>query len=289
MRGLEKALRREGFRSGFWRALLRGSIRLLVILLLLASIAWCMKWLWSNWVSTIDVFSIKQIEFKSNGILDERQVLGIMGHEGIDNILSVDAESFEKKLLACSAIRKASVQLLLPSTLLIDVDARIPVAWIHCPGAGLRAYDPDKGMFIDADCVVFKSIAEVYEGYHNVPMLQIPTPVEGEIKPGEAMPGLETAVELITLLRKGRPEDGARARVVKNHKEWAYSVEFDDGSEALFGHDDLHRKVDSYYVLVAYARSTNRKLRKVNLLLDRNIPLLYDTDYDEIPVAEPVE
>lgn len=289
MRGLEKALRKEGFKPGMWRSWGRRAMRLFVILLLLASIAWCMKWLWTNWVSTIDVFSIEQLEFKSNGVMDERQVLAIMGHEGIHSILSVDVDSLERRLRACSAIRKASVQLLLPSTLLVDVDARIPVAWIHCPGAGLRAYDPDKGMFIDADGVAFRSIADVYSGYHDVPMLQVPTPVEGEIKSGEPLDGFDTVVELISLLRKGRPGDAARARVVGMYKEWGYLVEFDDDSQALFERSDLRRQVDNYYMALAHARSSKRKIQKINLAPKRNPYIIYDREFEQIPAAIPIE
>lgn len=289
MHGLEKALRQEGFRVPFWRTYGRPLIRIVVFLILIASIAWCARWLWVNYISTYDAFAIRHLEYHSNGIMDKKYALEIMEYDGSGNMLSVDVDAMEERLMSCTAISTASVKKYYPSTLLVEVDVRIPVAWVHCPGAGVRAYDLDHGMFVDSHSVVFTSLSDIYGDYKDVPVLQIPTPPEGEIKSGTEMKAMEKAVELILTLKKERKPDHSKVRIVKVRNEWSYQVEFDDDCHAVFGLYEIPRQVDGFYEAVNNARKMGKKIKRITLLPERNIPVIYDGDYEEIPVAEPVE
>lgn len=289
MRGLERELYKAGFRVPFWKRYGRRITKGLTILLLLAGIVWCAKWILVNYVLSYDIFAVRHLEFSSNGIIDERQVLEIMGYDSGVNMISLDADAMEKRLLDCTAVRTARVNRHFPSTLSVDVDLRVPVAWVNCPGAGVRAYDEVNGLFVDSESAVFKPLGDAYAGYATIPSLSVPTPADGRINPGKRMEALSKGVELIQELKKEAGKDDAKMRVVIPRNDWSYSVEFDDDSRAVFGVYDIRRQAVNFYLAVANARKNGKKIEFINMMPERNIPVKYSQEYEKIPVAEPVQ
>lgn len=289
MRGLERELHKAGFRVPFWSRYGKRLVKAVVALLFLAGFACVSKWLWVHYISSYDVFSIRHLEFSSNGILDEKQALEIMGYDSRMNMVSLDTEGMEQRLADYTAVRTARVDRRFPSTLTVEIDLRVPVAWVNCPGAGIRAYDQVNGLFVDADAVVFKPLGDVYAEYGAVPALNVATPADGEIKPGVKMDALAKGVELIRELKKEGGKGHAKIRIVNPRNDWSYSVEFDDDSQVIFGLYDIPRQVANFYSIVDNARKTGRKIKSINMIPERNIPVIYDEGYEEIPVAEPVQ
>ncbi len=286
---LEKALRKEGFRPRFWPAYGKKILHALIVILLLGALVFGGKYIWEEYLKNSDVFEIRELQYSSNGIIPEKKALELMKYDGSVNLLTIDTEQLRKNLLSHSAVKSAFVQTRLPDKLSVTVDARLPVAWLHCPGAGIRSNDLEHGMFIAADTVAFSSIADVYADYTGVPVLQIPTPLEGEIRKGVPLPEWASAITLIQTLKKERKAVHAGARIIQARNGWAYKVEFDDGCIALFGVHDIPAQVERFYGIIDHALSTGRKVSKVNLLMERNIPVEFDESYENIPVAEPVE
>lgn len=289
MRLLEKELRRSGFRPLFWPTYGKRLVKAFTVLLLLAALSYGSIWLWKNHIRYYNVFSIKTLEYYSNGLMDEKMALRLMKFDKKSNMLTIDTEEEQHNLTSFSAVKSAYVKRKWPSTLIVEVDVRIPVAWLHCPGMGIRAYDSDNGMFVDADSCVFKGIEDLYDDYKNVPLLQIPTLPEGEIKQGEPQDALKTGVALIRLLKRGNKAGFPLPRVMKIRTEWAYDVEFDDGSKIWFGMYDQEEQVDKYYSIMEAAKLRGVKVKFANLLLKRNIVVDYEDGLEDIPLAEPDE
>ncbi len=288
MRALEKELIKKGFRPRFWKRFGRRLVSVLTLLVIFFALAWSIRFLWSNYISRYDGLSFKELELKTNGVILEDQVLQLMGLQGKEVLLSLDVDALEQKLMAFPAIRKATVRRELPSTLCVEIDARVPIAWLDCPKLGIRSHDVEHGMFVDADGVVFPCHKEIHKDYMDCPILSVPPPDEGEISPGEKVEILDCAVDLIVLIRREKSEFISKLSRISIRNEWSYLVEFEDGCEAVFGVYDTERQVENFLMIQQNARKTHRKIRKINLIQERNVPVEYDRNYENIPIAEPV-
>ncbi|MFR4416843.1 MAG: cell division protein FtsQ/DivIB [Akkermansia sp.] len=96
-------------------------------------------------------------------MFNSEQAFSVMGIGPQDNIFSIDAAELEQRLKKCPAIRRASVKRQISSnpTLLVDIDARIPVAWIDCPELGIHPGDATYGALADKEGVIFPCMEQV--------------------------------------------------------------------------------------------------------------------------------
>lgn len=289
MRALEKELIKKGFRPRFWKRFGRRMLTVLTLLLIFFALGWSVRFLWINYISQYDGLSVKNLEFKTNGVISKDRILPLMGLQGKESLVSLDVDSLEAKLMSFPAIRKATVRRELPSTLCVEIDARVPIAWLDCPKLGIRSHDVEHGMFVDADGVVFPCHKDIHKDYMDSPLLNIPAPDEGEIIPGEKIEVLERAVDLIVLMRREKSEFVGKVTRLSIVNEWSYLVVFEDGCEAKFGIYDTERQVENLQLIQQNARKTHRKIREINLIPERNVPVVYDKEYENIPLAEPLE
>ncbi len=285
---MEKELIKKGFRPRFWKRFGRRLITVGTLLVIFFVLGWSIRFLWTNYISQYDGLSFKNLEFKTNGVIREDQILSLMGLQGKEGLLALDTDALEQKLMALPAIRKATVRRELPSFLCVEVDARVPLAWLDCPKLGIRSHDADHGMFVDSEGVVFPCQKEIHKDFMNCPILAVPTPEEGEISPGERVDALGKAADLMVLIRRENSEFIPKVNRLSIRNEWSYLVEFEDGCEAIFGVYETERQVENFQLIQQNARKSHRKIRRINLIQERNVPVEYDKNYEYIPTAEPV-
>lgn len=272
---LEKELVKSGFRPPLWRRLLRGFAQFLAVVAVLGALAWGVKFLWTEYISNYDGLVAKYVEFRSNGVISKKEILNLMGIKGSESLMSLDIHELEKKLMACPSIRKASITRDLPSTLVVEVDARLPVAWLDCPQVGIRARDMDRGYFIDSYGVVFPCSPNIHAPYLHSPVLQIPAPASGELHAGDVPESAKNAVELFALLKREKTDIASGVQMISVPNEWSYHVEFEDGTQAVFGIYDLNRQVENLILILHHAKKVGKSIEHVNLIPEKNIPVIY--------------
>lgn len=286
---LEKELIKSGFRPPLWKRLLRALAQLVVLVIVLGVIGWGVKFLWTAYISNYDGLVAKYVEFRSNGVISKKEILNLMNIQGTESLVSLNVEDLEARLMACPSIRKAVVTREIPSTLIVEVDARLPVAWLDCPQVGIRARDVDRGYFIDSDGVVFPCSANIHAPYLHSPVLQIPAPASGEIHPGDMPDSTKNAVALFILLKRDKSDIGTAVQMISVPNEWSYNVEFDGGTHAVFGIYDLDRQVDNFILILHHAKSIGKQIEHINLIPERNIPVTYRGEKNEESAGKTAE
>ena len=175
-----------------------------------------------------------------------------MGIGPKDNIFSMDAAELEQRLEKCPAIRRAAVKRQISSnpTLLVDIDARIPVAWIDCPELGVHPGDAKYGVLADKEGFIFPCMEQVHLPYiqgRHMPSVTLRPPSSGQLSYGVGIRELEAPMKLI------------------------------------------EHQVEKLSRALRHARQTHRKISAINLIPEHNIPVIFDDSYEDIPLAEPIE
>ena len=148
----KETIERKGKNYRFW-LFRRKLYHIVTVYALIFGLIGAIVFLWKDYILKYDWLSIDTVTLKSNGIFNSEQAFSVMGIGPQDNIFSIDAAELEQRLKKCPAIRRASVKRQISSnpTLLVDIDARIPVAWIDCPELGIHPGDATYGALADKE------------------------------------------------------------------------------------------------------------------------------------------
>lgn len=85
----------------------------------------------------------------------------------------------------------------------MDIDARIPVAWIDCPELGIHPGDATYGALADKEGVIFPCMEQVHMPYireKRMPSVTLRPPSSGKLSYGVSIRELEAPMKLIELL-----------------------------------------------------------------------------------------
>ena len=174
----------------------------------------------------------------------------------------------------------------------MDIDARVPAAWIDCPELGIRAGDSKYGVLADKDGVMFPCIEQVHIPYiqgRRLPAVSLRPPSSGQLSYGVSVRELAAPMQLIELLSGPVTEFLPGIVSISMPNDWSFCVRFSNDCQATFSHYGLERQVDKLNQALEHARQTHRKISSINLIPEHNIPVIFDGEYEDIPLAEPIE
>ena len=123
------------------------------------------RFLWNN-----PAYTLKTIEFESDGALTRALALEIAGVETEVNILRLDLKEIRDSLVALPQVRDASVVRVLPDKLGISVEERHPVAWLDCPEQNIFPKVQAKGILLDIEGVALPC-RQMRKRYVNFPVI----------------------------------------------------------------------------------------------------------------------
>jgi len=95
-------------------------------------------------------FQVKNIAIHGNRILSKTDLIYYLGLSETSSLLTLDLKSLFQKLVSHPWIKKASIHRKLPSTLIIDIEERVPVALIKI----------GEFYYMDRDGVIFAKISK---------------------------------------------------------------------------------------------------------------------------------
>ena len=184
----KETIERKGKNYRFW-LFRRKLYHIVTVYALIFGLIGAIVFLWKDYILKYDWLSIDTVTLKSNGIFNSEQAFSVMGIGPQDNIFSIDAAELEQRLKKCPAIRRASVKRQISSnpTLLVDIDARIPVAWIDCPELGIHPGDATYGALADKEGVIFPCMEQVHMPYireKRMPSVTLRPPSSGKLSYG---------------------------------------------------------------------------------------------------------
>ncbi|MGJ8672328.1 cell division protein FtsQ/DivIB [Rubritalea sp.] len=226
-----------------------------------------------NHFLTSPEFSLRHLELKTNGYLNESEVAKIAQIDPSGTVFSFDIDEAEERLIARPEIVTAAIERRLPDTVKVTLTERVPVAWVACPKLAMSGRNPLSGILMDAEGVIFKCQGNLWEVARNLPVIEIQDAVKEEFQLGLQMTHKEAerALSLVNLINdKVQGEWDVKRVAVVNF--YSLQVTSNDDVEATFGMYDHERQLSDLVAARRHSADTGRELSWINLLPKHNIP-----------------
>ena len=226
-----------------------------------------------NHFLTSPEFTLRHLELKTNGFLNESEVAKIAEIDPSGTIFSFDIDLAEARLIERPEVVSAVVERRLPDTVKITLTERVPVAWIACSKLGMAGRNPLSGMLMDADGVIFTCQGRLWDVARNLPVIDIGVAVAHELPLGEKMTHKDAAraLSLLTLIDDVVKGEWTVKRVAVSNF-YKLVITSNDDVEATFGMYEHERQLNDLIAARNHAKETGRELEWINLLPKHNIP-----------------
>lgn len=277
-----------------WHGTLKQTYRLVVlavVLGLLGAAGWGGKVALDRLFYNNPDFRLQTVRLNPNEAIDERDFIAITGLELDTNIFRIDVRKLTRQLLDQPAIQTASVQRQTPGTLIVNVTARSPRAWLACPDAGLAANRGAGSLLLGFDGIVYPCPALQLATAAQLPVIELSAMDGHPLRPGmkSAHPELATCVRLVNSARDGGVFEPGWISTVRQANAWSLELTNRDGVVATFGLSDHARQLTYLRDALAHAGRKGYAIATINLIPRENVPITVSTATPPraIPVAEP--
>ncbi|MGJ8656103.1 MAG: cell division protein FtsQ/DivIB [Akkermansiaceae bacterium] len=260
---------------------IRGMMKTIIILLIVGSGCWFGYKQISDHFNNNEEFAIKSspvtnFEGKPTVVLPRLRVLEIANVDLGGTIFSVDLDEVKRLLLDRPEIRDVKVKRTLPNTIDIQIDERVPVAWLSCRELGLAGRSPHKGVLLDATGVSFMCEKDFWRVAKNLPVIEVSSNSKTEFPIGKKMRNAdaERALSLVLKLREMDKQPWAIDRV-KVENFYTLHVISKDGVVAVCGMHDHDRQLHQLILAREHAVQNQKELAWIDLRPKTNIPAHY--------------
>ena len=232
-------------------------------------------------------FRLQVIELNANPVIDE---VGLAKTAEIDltaNLFTIDVKEVERKLKSLPAIAEAHAERHLPGTLVVQVTARTPRAWISCPAVGLPEVRHAGAMLVDRDGIAYPCPELQLESALRLPAIQLPASGGTPIVAGQKIqqPELAHCFHLLDSACEADPEATQWVESVKQVNEWSLLLVTRQGTAATFGVGDHDRQIRSLREAMDHSSAKGYVIETINLIPKHNVPI---TVRNETPAANAV-
>jgi len=253
--------RRRGFRTAMW----------MIAAMIVISLGWVT---WHEALEKNPQFLLKEVKVNTDGTLTPEQIVAATGLTTATNLLTMNLRDVRAKIERLPQVKSAVIHRDYHGRLTLDVDQRIPVAWIECEKWNLREPLSGKGCFIDAEgaLVPCQVVTKQY-----LAMPRIVFPALSTAVPGEPVPDIQVhaALRLMESLQK-RDEDGrTRLESIEIPNAWSLVAHFAGDARVTFGVDDQEQQLARHDRFMHEAKSRNWRLATLNLLSRVNTPVTF--------------
>ena len=230
-------------------------------------------------------FELKVVDLQTGGEMDVPSFMHVAGLTPETSVFGVNLRKVREKLESRPTILEVDVKRRLPGTLRVEIRERIPVAWLECRSRGIYARDPGAGLLLDEDGVAFPC-----ETWWEKAAADLPVVVVDEAKDGDFMVGkrirhreAERALHLVHLGRRTLSRESWSLPVVAVRNDYSLMASTSDGVVVTFGMYGHERQLADLKKLQRHAVATDRGIERVNLIPERNIPVVYLPGGGEVP------
>ena len=269
-------------RARRWRRLLKWAAATAVVAALAASSRQAVaRYFWQN----PELRLAHAADIRTNGTLTHDEILRHAGLSEQTHLYDVDLRAARERLEALPNVRQASVGRELPGKLVIAVEERHPVMWVTSEKPRLRGYTSDAtlgGRLIDEEGHLFLC-TEVSADLLALPALNLHK--LNHTQPGAylATPQVRASLDLLRRLRDTLGPKGLDVKEINAPNDWSLVVKLSDDLTVTFGYDDVDAQFERLMRIVSIAREKNKRLRTVNLLPRKNVPVRFADNDPEMP------
>ena len=214
---------------------------------------------------------------KAPVLLSPSRLAEITGIQPKASIFSFQLNDLESKLEALPEVKQVRATRRLPDVLRIRVEERVPIAWIEALNQRIRGRSYEYGLLVDQDGYCFEPTRAMFETVNDLPV--ITTGDEGRAKfvSGEKAEGREflRALELVKLSKRYLADAGWSLPAIGLRNEYSLLAKTHTGTVVTFGLYEHERQLEDLLLILDHARKTSRGVERVNLIPERNIPVVF--------------
>ncbi len=217
-------------------------------------------------------YSLRHLESKLEGIMTREELEGMTGFREGKNVFLLDLDRANRTLSAIPEVRSAAIERILPDTVKVSLEQRVPIFLIASSEEG-DAFVPGKSYLCDRDSIMIRP-ARLDAEFLNLPVVR-------GIDLAEAVPGkplrnehLARAIRLQQALGE-IPEESFTIRSVDVSKSYAAVVTDSSGARFTFGGNDLPSQLERLRKLLSHCQESGRRIESANLMVSRNTPVTF--------------
>ena len=223
------------------------------------------RFVWEN-----PAYALADIRVSTDGLLTRVQVLELLEVWEGKNIFTLDVAKMRRELDSLPQVEKADIRRQLPDRLEIRISERQPVAWVAASaeaelGVGVAS------LLVDARGFVMRTRKVLPE---HLALPRITGVVMEDVAPGQKLPTAE-ALSALELIKLSVEDLRWQPRIVDVSTGYCLMVTDDRRARVTFGFDNIEGQLGRLHQLLDYVEPQNRELQSVNLMLERNIPVVF--------------
>jgi cell division septal protein FtsQ len=215
-------------------------------------------------------YALADIRVATDGLLTRVQVLELLEVWEGKNIFTVDVAKMRRELDALPQVEKVEIRRHLPDRLEIRISERQPVAWVAASATAELGVGVDS-LLVDTRGYVMRTRKVLPE---HLALPRIIGVVMEDVAPGQKLPTAE-ALSALELIKLSVEDLRWQPRVVDVSKGYCLVVTDDRKARVTFGFDNIEGQLGRLRQLLDYVEPQNRELQSVNLMLERNIPVVF--------------
>ena len=236
-----------------------------------------------------DEFSLETVELwqwegeEVPRLINFKRLEEVTGLDPRASIFSFQLNQLEEDLAALPEVKRVRATRRLPDVLRIRVEEREPVAWIESPFQRIKGRSYNYGMLVDGEGFCFRPTEAMREAVNDLPVITTGDRREHDFLAGQKADGREflRALELVKLSKRYLGEAGWSLPAIGLRNEYSLLAKTHTGTVVTFGLYEHERQLEDLLLILDHARKTERGVKKVNLIPERNIPVVFATGGEE--------
>ena len=229
-------------------------------------------------------FSVRQLDYRTDGIISVGQLKQWGGVSSGDNLLKLDLLRIKRDIELAPRVRAASVERFLPDTLQVRVAERVPMAQVWAwqrDGAGVTDYDCVRVQLDETGHVMspidgYSVVAPEKQAEWSLPVVSgIELKKLKSLSPGRpaGLPKLQAALGLIGEFRRSALAGVVDLRVIDLSQPRILRVTTGNGGQVDLSTDRLARQLDRWARIRAHGQKFGLAIETVDLSVTNNVPV----------------
>jgi POTRA domain, FtsQ-type len=252
--------RRKGFRTAMW----------LIAAMIVIGIGWVT---WHEALEKNSQFLLKTVEVNTQGTLKREQIVAATGLTEATNLLTVNLREVRAKIERLPQVKSAMLKRDYHGKLTLDVEQRLPVAWIECPKHKLLGPLTGKGCLMDAEGAPIPCEVITRE-YLAMPRIQFPALSEATLGKPSTDLQVHAALRLMEKLQS-RQDKLPMLESIEIPNPWSLVAHFNGDTSITFGVDDLDPQLARFDRVMHEARARKWRIATLNLIASINTPVTF--------------
>ncbi|MBK1832812.1 cell division protein FtsQ/DivIB [Roseibacillus ishigakijimensis] len=228
-------------------------------------------------------FTLERVELRqwdhedAPRLIDTNRLAAITGLDPTASIFAFQLNELEEKLTALPEIKRVRATRRMPNVLRIRIEERVPVAWVESPRDRIVGRSVQQGLLVDEEGVAFRPSRSMLSLVSELPVITTGEREGTIFREGEKVSGREflRALELLKLAKRYLEPAGWSLPAVGLRNDYSLLAKTHTGTSVTFGLYEHERQIKDLLYILQHARETSRGLTRVNLIPERNIPVVF--------------